>query len=105
MSKKFNTKKTLKQMGLIPNRKQREQMYLAFWIIIGIGIFVLSMVGMYKYPVPPHYYDVIGDPAVPYRNIGYTVYEVCPCGNDPECWPWDLPTEPQPDEDKYANYV
>lgn len=98
MSKKFNTKKTLKQMGLIPTRKQRDQMFMAFWIIMAIGIFILSMIGMYKYPVPAHYYDVIGDPTIPYRNIAF--YE-CPCGNDPECWPW----EPRKPKEKYAYYV
>ena len=86
MSKKFNTKKTLKQMGLIPTRKQRDQMFMAFWIIVGSAIVILSLYGMLKYPIPYHYYDVIGDPATPYRNIAF--YE-CPCGNDPECWQWE----------------
>ena len=98
MSKKYNIVKDLKKLNLVPTKKKQNQM-LAFGAgILVLAIIALSLYGMYKYPIPPHYYDTIGDPTIPYRNIAF--YE-CPCGNDPECWPW----EPRQPKEKYAYYV
>ena len=74
--------KDLKKMGLIPTKKQSEDMQIVGWISLMILLVMFSMWGAYKYPITPNleYLDY-NLPAQHFSNIA--VYEETPeCGND-----------------------
>ena len=56
MSKK-NIIKDLKRMGLIPTKKQQDQMWMLVGILVLLTMTGLAMYGAWKYPVPYHYYE------------------------------------------------
>ena len=104
--KKLNILKDLKKMGLVPKKKAQDQMLVAGAVIFAIGIFILMIVGMIKYPVPHDlYYDGVNYPANHFGVSQYMDYNYCECGNDPLCW--DIPEDllPKPEEEKYRYYV
>ena len=79
--------KDLKKMGLIPTRKQHEQIMLIGSLLILVGLTVLAMYGAWKYPIPHHYYDNLSYPANHYSNVAILDDIICECGNDPDCRP------------------
>ena len=83
--KKLNVIKDLKRMGLVPTRKQHDQIMLVTGLLVLVILTGLAMWGAWKYPIPHHYYDNMNYPANHYSNVAYT--EECECGNDPSCRP------------------
>ena len=75
--------KFLKKAGLVPTNKQYKQIMTFMGFVLFLSIIALSFYGMWKYPVPYHYYE----PTVLYKHIAHDIDE-CECGNDPECWKW-----------------
>ena len=76
--------KDLKRMGLIPTSKQYEQMKITLVFLTILSILVLAIVGMIKYPLPPHYFENMNMPANHYSNVAYIHVDgdVPECGND-----------------------
>ena len=101
--KKLNIMKDLKKMGLIPTKKQQEQMYLMFGILVLILITGLAMYGAWKYPIPHHYYENMNYPANHYSNFAILdELEYCECGNDPTC---DILNKLKAEAERYRYYV
>ncbi len=74
-------------MGIIPTTKQYEQMKLTLLFLLGVCMLVLGFYGMWKYPIPTHYYDNINHPAGHYSTIAlFPLEEVPECGNDIYHW-------------------
>ena len=84
--------KDLKKMGLIPTKKQSEDMKVVGMILVFVLLTGLAMYGAWKYPIPYHYYDNMIYP-VEYSNLAVIEDIICECGNDPDCSP------------KWKNYV
>jgi len=100
--KKLNIMKDLKRMRLIPTKKQQEQMYLMFGILVLILITGLAMWGAWKYPIPHHYYENMNYPANHYSNVAFIDDIICECGNDPSCTLIEMLKQKQ---EKYRYYV
>ena len=104
--KKLNIIKDLKKMGLVPTKKQQEQMLVFGACIFFIFVMALAIYGMYKYPVPHDlYYEGINYPANHWGLALYDDFIYCECGNDPLCWDIPESLKPIPEDEKYANYV
>ncbi len=95
--------KDLKKMGLIPTKKQSEDMKVVGMILVFILLTGLAMYGAWKYPIPHHYYENMNMPAQHYSNVAYT--EECECGNDPSCRPLWWWHDQKQVEEKYRYYV
>ena len=103
MAKKKNIIKDLKRMGLVPTTKQHKQiMNIGIWILV-LGFVFLSFYGMYKYPMPPHYFENMNYPANHYSTLASI--EDCECGNDPSCYPIWWWHDRKKVEEKYRYYV
>ena len=85
MSKK-NIMRDLKRMGLIPTKKQSEDMKVVGMILVFVLLTGIAFYGAFKYPPPPHYYDNMDYPANHYSNVAETDNIICECGNDPDCF-------------------
>jgi len=101
MSKK-NIIKDLKRMGLIPTKKQQDQMWMLVGILVLLTMTGLAMYGAWKYPVPYHYYENMNYPANHYSNFAFVDDIICECGNDPTC---EYLEKLKEDLEKYRYYV
>lgn len=79
MRKKNSIIKELKIMGLVPRKRAYKEMKDYMLVIIIVGIFMLSIIGMWKYPNIPVMYD--------YHHINsFTPYHTIAEGDElPEC--------------------
>ena len=72
-------------MGLIPTKKQHEQIMLIGGLLLFAFLTGLAMYGAWKYPIPHHYYENMNYPANHYSNVAFIDDIICECGNDPTC--------------------
>mgnify|MGYP003135003234 CR=1 FL=1 len=81
---KKNIIKDLKRMGLVPTNKQFEHMKIVAVISVLVLMLMLALYGMWKYPLPPHYFENMNYPANHYHDVAFihTIDDVPECGND-----------------------
>ena len=72
-------------MGLIPTKKQQDQMWMLVGILVLLTMTGLAMYGAWKYPVPYHYYENMNYAGNDYSNFAFVDDIICECGNDPTC--------------------